>query len=38
MKLDEAELLASMLSDKELKDYLISLGWEDKKIKEALDK
>lgn len=38
MKLDEAELLSSVMSDNELKEQLVSRGWEDKKIKEALDK
>lgn len=38
MKLDEAELLSDQLTDADLKELLLSLGWEDKKIKEALDK
>jgi hypothetical protein len=36
MKLDEAELLSDSLTDEELTLELIELGWEDKKIKEAL--
>ena len=38
MKIDEAELLSSIVSDKELTEYLIDLGWEDKDIKKVLEK
>jgi hypothetical protein len=37
MKLDEAEVLSSQLTDEDLKELLTSLGWEDKKIKEAIN-
>ena len=36
MKLQEAEMLANTVTNEELKSYLIDLGWEDKKIKEAM--
>ena len=36
LKLDEAELLSNSMSDNDLTDHLKSLGWEDKKIKEAI--
>jgi hypothetical protein len=36
IKLSDAELIADTISDAELKQYLQDLGWEDKKIKEAM--
>ena len=38
MKLKDAELLDKQMSKQDYKDLLMDLGWEDKKIKEALDK
>jgi hypothetical protein len=38
MKMDEAEMLSKLLSPDVISEYLKDLGWEDKKIKEALDK
>jgi len=35
-KMDELELLDAVTTDEELKAQLISLGWQDKDIKEAL--
>lgn len=35
-KLDELELLAKTMTDDEIKQMLRDLGWDDKKIKEAL--
>jgi len=36
IKLSDAELIADTISDAQLKQYLQDLGWEDKKIKEAM--
>jgi hypothetical protein len=36
IKMSDADLLAETISEKELKQYLTDLGWEDKRIKEAL--
>jgi hypothetical protein len=36
MKMKDLELLANQLSDAQIRQLLIDLGWEDKKIKEAM--
>jgi hypothetical protein len=38
MKLKDAEVLDKQMTKEEYRTLLIGLGWEDKKIKEALDK
>jgi len=38
MKIKEAEDLSDLMSDKEFSEYLKDLGWDDKKIKEAVSK
>ena len=36
MKEDEVQLLASIVTKKELKEQLVELGWDDKQIKAEL--
>jgi hypothetical protein len=36
MKMDEAEQLSALITDVELTAHLKDLGWEDKKIREAM--